>query len=85
MVVRSRTLGKMGCGWTIDDEGDGLAAGQGTNNQAEYLDVAKLVKLRNSVAHVDKVVRSSVDLYRFQEQLQIATACIRALCGANAS
>lgn len=44
-------------------------------------DLAKLVKLRNSVAHVHQVVRSDVDLHRFVEQLETAKAWTDALSG----
>ncbi len=37
-------------------------------------DLSKLVKLRNSVAHVHQVVRSDTDLHRFVEQLETAKA-----------
>ena len=43
------------------------------------IDLAKLVKLRNSVAHVHEVVRSDADLHRFVEQLETATAWTNAL------
>jgi predicted transcriptional regulator len=37
-------------------------------------DLAKLIRLRNSVAHVHEVVRSDADLHRFVEELETATA-----------
>lgn len=37
-------------------------------------DIAKLVAIRNGVAHVHQVVRSDADLHRFVEQLETATA-----------
>jgi len=42
-------------------------------------DIAKLVKLRNSVAHVHQVVRSDADLHRFVGQLETATEWTNAL------
>jgi hypothetical protein len=42
-------------------------------------DLAKLVKLRNSVAHVHKVVRNDADLHRFVEQLETTMAWTKAL------
>ncbi|HUA14785.1 MAG TPA: hypothetical protein VMG31_05770 [Verrucomicrobiae bacterium] len=42
-------------------------------------DLAVLVALRNSVAHVHQVVRSDGDLHRFVEQLETATAWAGAL------
>lgn len=43
------------------------------------IDLAKLVRLRNSVAHVHEVVRSDADLHSFVEQLETATAWTNAL------
>ena len=42
-------------------------------------DLKKLVKLRNGVAHVHKVVRSDTDLHRFVGELETATAWTDAL------
>ena len=44
-------------------------------------DLARLVKLRNSVAHVHEVVRSDSDLHRFVGQLETAKAWTNALSG----
>ena len=46
-------------------------------------DLKKLVRLRNSVAHVHQVVRSDADLHRFVEQLETATAWTNALAESN--